>query len=378
MNWRSGVARGFLVCAFCVVPSVFSSLAVAAPQYSISLFAAPSYNVQFADLNDQGVAVGFDYANLPFAFVSDGATATALNPLVTGRDAYATSINNSGVIVGYAFTASWAVRAVQFGSSTTDLFPGAPASAQQVAWAINDAGAVAGAYGNHGFLYENGVLVDIGSLPGLTFSVGYAINASGQIAGGAGNGGQSVTNRGFIWTDGVMTNLGLPTGETSAAIAGVEAINDSGWVTGQWQRYVGGTSQNRRSFLWHDGIMSDITPSFITTGFADALDINNWGQVVGSGKKTQGAANDSVGFLWDNGTAYDLDTLVLDPNSEWIVDGAYNINNLGQVLVGARYNGQSTYALLTPNAIPTPLPAAIWLFGSGLTGLVMMARRRRT
>lgn len=372
-------ARRIAACVAFVIPSVVSSLAQAAPQYTINSFAVPNVSgVQFTDINDQAVAVGFTGSNPSAAFMSNGMTSTILNPLASGKAAYAHGINNSGVIVGEALNAGGNFRAVSFGSGTnptTDILSTAPISAQPGAYAINNSGQFTGLYGDHAFLYSGGVVTDLGTLPGLAISQGLAINTAGQIAGQASNGFPSSADRGFIWSNGVMTDLGLPAGETSAAVAFVEALNDSGWVTGSWQRYVGGTSQNRHAFVWQGGVMTDITPGFVTTGFADAFDINNLGQIVGAGKKTQGPTNDSIGFLWDNGTAYDLDTLVLDPNSNWIIDAAYAINNLGQILVGGRYDGQNTYALLTP--VATPIPAAVWLFGSGLVGLFALGRRRK-
>lgn len=371
-------ARSLRACVLAFVPSIFSSLAVAAPQYTITSFATFDSS-EFQDLNDQGVAVGF-YSNDAggfSAFQSDGVTATTLTPLVVGKNAFAFGINNSGTAVGDAKNSSVPsqTRSVTFGSPTVELIPG---SAFSAARAINDAGQVAGGFGNssstsHAFLKTSGSVQDLGVLAGQSQSFGTAINSAGQVA-GFGTSSTSSTTRGFIWTSGVgMTNLGLPTGETSAAIAGVEAINDSGWITGQWQRYVGGVSQNRRSFVWRDGVMEDITPGFVTTGFADAFDINNLGQIVGEAAALQSQI--PVAFLWDNGTAYKLTDLI-DPSLGWVLDSASAINELGQIVGAGRLNGVSGYYLLNP--VAAPVPAAVWLFGSGLLGLVAMARRRRT
>jgi hypothetical protein len=41
---------------------------------------------------------------------------------------------------------------------------------------------------SHAFFYSNGVMSDLGTLPGDVFSVGNAINASGEVAGYASTG----------------------------------------------------------------------------------------------------------------------------------------------------------------------------------------------
>ncbi len=370
MIWRSSFACGLLVRATSVVVPLFvSSLAAAAPQYTISPFVVPDVGgVQFTDMNDQGVAVGFTIGNPSSAFMSNGTTATLLNPLPGGGEAFASGINNSGVIVGDSTNANGDTRAVYFGSgstTTTEILPGGPDAA---AGGINDNGQISGGTGQ-AFFY-NGALTNIAT--GFSFSYGDVINASGQVAGTMSNQlTQSSGARGFFWSNGVTTNLGLPAGETSAAVPFVEGINDDGWVTGSWQRYVGNVPQNRRAFVYRNGAMEDLVPGW---NFSDAFDINNLGQIIGDAALT--SSGDLFGFLWDNGTAYDLDTLVIDPNSNWAVNGASAINNNGQILVSARFNGQNTFALLTP-VVSTPVPAAVWLFGSGLAGLFAMTRRRR-
>ena len=72
---------------------------------------------------------------------------------------------------------------------------------------INDAGEVVGRatlypglINRHGFLWKNGVMTDLGILAGDTCATAYAINSSEQIVGDSGNCGG--TNRGFLWENG--------------------------------------------------------------------------------------------------------------------------------------------------------------------------------
>lgn len=349
----------------------------AAPAYTISHYAEMGDSPAFTDLNDNGVAVGYYFADDGSfdAFQSDGNSASRLSGLSTSYHEAAAGVNSAGVAVGFASLSS-SSRAVQFGNPTFDLLP---SSSSAGANAINDSGQVVGASGpsnsRSAFLLTNGTFQDLGKLPGKGYSEATAINASGQVAGisggSPGSSTQKVGDRGFIWTNGTLTDLGFPTGfdATNASVSLVEGINDNGWVTGSWQQYVNGVPQLRRAFIYRNGVVEDLLP---TLQHSDAYDINNFGQIVGLAQR---ADQSFFSFLWDGGQIYDLQDLV-DPASGWIVDGVEAINNNGQILGVGFYKGNYTHFLLSPAAAPIPVPAAVWLFGSGLAALAGMRRRR--
>jgi probable HAF family extracellular repeat protein len=85
----------------------------------------------------------------------------------------------------------------------------------------------------HAFFWENGVMTDLGTLPGDSFSFAWGIGQSGQVLGQSCDSTQSIC-RGFIWQDGVMTDVNslLPSGST-LHVVDANFINAAGEITGQ-------------------------------------------------------------------------------------------------------------------------------------------------
>jgi probable HAF family extracellular repeat protein len=123
----------------------------------------------------------------------------------------------------------------------------------------------------HAFLWQNGVLQDIGTLGACSHAV--SINAAGQIVGTS-----WISPRecyAFLWQNGKMRSLGSLGGEGRSSWAG--GINDRAQI-------VGATSvANRQSwypFLWQNGRMSLLAPA-AEQGPGDAVRINAEGDTVG-------------------------------------------------------------------------------------------------
>jgi probable HAF family extracellular repeat protein len=90
---------------------------------------------------------------------------------------------------------------------------------------------VAGDLTSHAFLWQNGVMRDLGTLPGDYYSVGYSINNLGQIV------GQSCdvngNCRGFLWSKGTMTDLNTLVSANQPLYLHLAAtIDDLGVITG--------------------------------------------------------------------------------------------------------------------------------------------------
>jgi probable HAF family extracellular repeat protein len=229
------------------------------------------------------------------------------------------------------FARSEAIGAIQY--TVTDLGGG-------FAYGINDNGQITGRAHGHAFLYSNGVMTDLGTLGGES-STGYGINNSGQIVGWS----KTITDGDhiFLYSNGI-TDLGTGFGH---------GINDSGQVTGY---------ANNHAFLYSNGAMTDL--GTLGGSYGVGFAINNSGQITGQSSDaysnyraflcsgeimTRIGGDDSYGFaindagqvagsfinaagndhafLYSNGVMIDLGAL--DPP---YYSYGYGINNSGQVV----------------------------------------------
>ena len=101
-----------------------------------------------------------------------------------------------------------------------------------------------------------------------------------------------------------------------------------------------------RGFLYSNGTMTDL--GTLGGPYCVAYAINDSGEVVGESTDSTGA---TFGFLDKNGTMENLNAL--DPNSGWQELSVESINNAGQI-VGCGYNpADALHAfLLTPGLLP--------------------------
>ena len=100
------------------------------------------------------------------------------------------------------------------------------------------------------------------------------------------------------------------------------------------------------------GVTGDLTGSALT------LDLSSWtAWWNGTDFNQGGAANSAVTTTTTGAGAF---------SATW-----------SATVVGGAFDGQVGSWTLTGVATPVPVPAAAWLFGSGLIGLVGVARRRR-
>ncbi|MCZ6834642.1 MAG: hypothetical protein O7G85_02615 [Planctomycetota bacterium] len=169
------------------------------------------------------------------------------------------------------------------------------------------------------------------------------INEQGQITGWMG-GAPSTDSQAFIWDNGVVLDLGaIPGGTTAEGMA----INNLGHVTGRGHIPDGVTEfGSKHAFFW-DGQTMIRLPELPDTVESLPNDINDADQIVG-----QSLVDDGVFAkyftLWQDGQVYNLDDLIVTNLSNVTNSNAYAINNDGQILVHA---GSESYLL---NPIDSP------------------------
>jgi len=120
----------------------------------------------------------------------------------------------------------------------------------------------------HGFVWERGVLTDIGSLGGSETHA-WAVNARGQVVGAATT--AAGAEHAILWQDGVLTDLGTLPGLESTAIA----INDAGLVVGRVSDHLGNDSE---AVLWRDGTLVEL--GRFGAGGATTVGVDRGGDVL--------------------------------------------------------------------------------------------------
>lgn len=177
----------------------------------------------------------------------------------------------------------------------------------------------------HGFLWQNGIMVDLGTPQGFLVSSAAGLNDSGRVVANAEGSYQS--QYAFLWDNGVWTDLGsLPNLDYSAATD----INNANQVVGY--SFMLGPGGGFRAWLWEGGGLSDLG----TLGGEDSLaaSVNELGQVVGWAETVDPAITHA--FIWTNGVMTDLGVLPGETDSS-----ASDLNEVGQVC------GNSAHTLQT-------------------------------
>ncbi|MBW8041844.1 MAG: hypothetical protein FVQ85_17850 [Planctomycetes bacterium] len=269
-------------------------------------------------INDAGQVVGgvLIYGGYTRAFLWDKTTGMTDLGVLGGIWANATGVNDAGQVTGWSSTGGGEHHAFLWGKTRGMIDLGTlPGYANSRAWSINNTGQVVGESNVTAFLWEDGDMIDLGTLGGST-SYAKAINNVGQVVGSSSSGQGS---HAFLW-DSIngMRDLGvLPSSYSNSSSA--HSINDSGQIVG--------ISGGENVFLWEDGEMTDLG----TLGqYSEFCTINDAGQVVGGAAYQEG---EYYPFYWDAEIGMiRLDELVLSNRGWKRLELALDINNRGQIV----------------------------------------------
>ena len=301
--------------------------------------------VDTSRLNEEEQVVGS--SNIPsqsdfirHAFLWQNGEMTDLGTL-GGKSSRATSINNAGVIVGQSDIPTdydGGARHAFIWSNGTMSQLGTLGGSFSFAHDINDAGKVVGnastSDGSRAFLYSEGTMTNLGTLPDDNGSSALSINNAGTVVGVSFIG--DLSQHAVKWQEGTITLL------SDSGIA--SDINESGQIVGYTFSLNELQHTVHRAVLWQNGTMIELGTLGGNESSAGA--INNAGKVVGQSTINE-TSNVRHPFVWHDGTMSDLNDL-LPPNSGWTLSTATDINNNGQIVGTGRFNNQNKAFLLTP------------------------------
>jgi probable HAF family extracellular repeat protein len=252
-------------------------------------------------------------------------------------------INDRGRIVGWADTSTQVAHALSWvapAGKMPDVVLGLDLNKRQddhgAAYDVNERGQIVGERRSvykrplHAVMWQEGRLVDLGTLPGRTQSSAVTVNNHGQIVGNSFNqageyGERKAEMKAFLWQKGTMTDLGTVLGLSNSSAV---ALTESGQVIGWSANALGeddGPPKSPRAFLWQDGKLTDLG----TLGGASAFPfaISEAGQVVGQSQNVRGEWR---AFAWEKGEMAALPTL------GGKLSAALAVNDSGQVVGWSR------------------------------------------
>lgn len=292
-------------------------------------------------INDSGIVCG--YAQVDADTTKAWVSATGIGGLVQlpdlgGGDTKALAVGADGVVYGYGTEAGGVAHALMWPTSTAmvDLGTASPTDGL-LAQGVNAGGVIAGFSGSptaplQGFTKDANPPAMLGAMagsPAPATSAAYDINDAGQVVGVANWVGAGT--RAFR-TDAARSLVSLGTLGANDSFA--SAINAGGQVVG----YSTNASNVVRAFLWNESSptpMSDLgAPAGATE--ARAYGVNDLAQTVGMAVLAGGVTH---GVLWQPGqTTRDLNQLI-PVNSGWVLNEAQDINEGGDIVGFGTLNG---------------------------------------
>lgn len=355
--------HGFKRAAFCSL-MVFGavSLARAESYYVLDLGTLGGSTSQAYALNNSGQVVGFsDISNNVYAHavLFSGSGSNNIDLDSQGPVSYtgeARGINDSGQIIGWAYTSSGRDEATLFtASGKVNLGDLCDSTVGSEAQAVNGSGTFVG-YADDCYYTAQGCLfsgsgsnnVSLGGIGGGINGVAYDLNASGQIV-GYGTRSDDGAQHATLFSGANNLDLGTLGGFNSHAYG----INDAGQIVGD--------SALPGNSVFDAVLFSGTGSNNIDLGSLGGISchanaINDSGEIVGNSYPATNNNSIYHAFIYKNGVMSDLNGLVLTnsgfTNIRLIEAGSRvpgrAINNSGQIAAVGEIGGRTHAVLLTP------------------------------
>ncbi len=362
--------RLFLMSMLCLASTTGAE---AASRYSITgIETANGVAVDASQINSNGLVTGTLLTNEGerHTYIYNGTTTVDLGTF-GGTESRGVSLNDLGW-VGGTYTANGIARPfIHDGNQLIDLslLNGATQGAQVIA--INNSGdalvykfvfnpAPLPQFEVGAFLYDGTSVTNLNST--IPFPLALDLNHAGVMVGsGAPDGAQ----RAFIFDGTTAQYLSTFGGANSVA----SSISENGLVSGSSTDANGftyGFIYDGQTMISLGSLGQAVAPGpffdpFMSWGRA----INDFGVVVGESR--QDNTTDRAAFVYNNGLMENLNDLI-DPDSGWVLNFALDINNSGQIVGTGTYNGQARGFVLTLNAVPEPASWFMLIVGFSLVG----------
>lgn len=221
--------------------------------------------------------------------------------------------------------------------------------------AVNEKGQVTGEIRHgtgfsHAFLYSEGRMTDLGTLPGFTDGVGNAISDAGVVAGVATRpdpADKSARPALIVHAFTAQANTVRDLRPGGGALYLSSGINAAGQVVGA----VLTLRDQSRAFIYRAGRVALLDESAAGSGWTlqEADGINGAGDIVGSGT-LRGLRH---AFLFHGGVVTDLNCF-LPSGSAWALEEATGINDRGDIVCLGR-RGASSHGFLLAGGVLTDL-----------------------